>query len=272
MIRFFLRIVLCFQVLTVASGAVVSEKKRVFTNNIKNCVQNRTCSLQSFGIVVKDLEIKLTEYNELHHRTHIVAHYKTKKVSDLKDYAIVQFVRGCRFNSKVINGEVKKFNDWGRVESFGHFGYLFHFPDWVIDSVDVDPIYNSDYALHPDNPHYLYRWNTPASSRDKNTEKFYGETLPEVPELYVKDGISSAYYIAEGGYSKGTAMNNSFEFKTCVYKTADLPRTTTAENLASLPGAIHCFKWKVSKVYSHEKAAFESPQKIDAFCLEKPRL
>ena len=136
----------------------------------------------------------------------------------------------------------------------------FKHTDWVIDSVDLDPVYNS----HPDLRHASYRWNTKPGSFDKSTEKVYYNERPSTPNLYVSDLPGTAFYSQDG-----EAKNLSLEFVTCIYKTVDIPLVATPADI-NFSTPIACHTWKSSFIYNHEAAKFEVKNDVDAFCLEKP--
>jgi hypothetical protein len=72
------------------------------------------------------------------------------------------------------------------------------FTEWIIDSFDADPVYNST----PELPrHYFYRWNTPSYATQKITEKLFGKRRPTTPVFYVSDIPSQGTYISQYGYA-----------------------------------------------------------------------
>jgi hypothetical protein len=101
-----------------------------------------------------------------------------------------------------------------------HIPYLFH--DWTVDSMDTDPVYNSD-PTQADR-HYFYRWNNVTGSTDYNTELFMGETdqKPKDNEVYVIDRPGTAF-------SQFNTTNISLQFKMCLYKTAQIPLIATKD-------------------------------------------
>lgn len=236
---------------------VASSEKKIFLN--KDCRRNNSCDLVRFSLILDRYERWFSDYDpNPSYGTSIVAEYETVSVEDLEKYAIVQFVKGCFFES------VKK-PDGGVEKSFGvsieHFGVrkYFCFPEWVIDSIDADPAYYSDSEF---GRHYFYKWNSSGSYSGK-TEKFYGEKKPLLPVLYITDVFGRAF-LADFG-----ASNVSLEFKTCIYRAKDVP-TTTSYNDLNFAAPIKCFDWQSSYIYNHDLGIFESKKEIDPFCKQEP--
>lgn len=237
---------------------------QTFDNRL-HCKATKSCSLLRFEIQSEDKEVILSEYREVHWVSKMRAFYQTDTVDHLEDYAIVQFVRGCRFDSRIEDGKLIKRLSHGMIQSFGKYVDYF-FPDWTIDSVDSDPIYHSDDRVK--DRHYLYRWNTVPGSFENSSQKFYGVEKPVRPILYVKDLISSAFVNQRDLFYK-TASNNSIQFRTCIYRTAEIPKQVANPTDVNFAKPIYCFEWASSLVYNHSKQKFESPAVLDAFCSAK---
>lgn len=96
-------------------------------------------------------------------------------------------------------------------------------------------------------------------SFSQNTEKLYGEQKPKLPQLYIVDHPGSAFYI------NNRAKNISLQFRTCIYRTKDVPKNVSYNN-AKFAKPIHCFEWRSSFVYNHYTEQFESPSYIVPAC------
>lgn len=172
--------------------------------------------------------------------------YETDSVEALEKYAIVQFKKGCVFySSKNSQGRIHR-NVGDTVPSFGEY-IPFCFPQWVIDSQDTDPAYNSDPEY---GRFYLLRWNKPGSY-DRSTQKFYGAEKPKLPVVYLTD------YPA-GAFVTGTGVRNvALEFNTCIYKASDVPADTQRDDI-DFAKPITCFEWQSVYVYDFAKASFRT--------------
>jgi hypothetical protein len=172
--------------------------------------------------------------------------YQTDSVAALEKYAIVQFKKGCVFYSSKTNGGkiTRKIND--TVPSFGE-NVPFCFPEWVIDSQDSDPAYNSD----PKGGRFsLLRWNRPGSY-DERTQKFYGTQKPRRPVVYMADHPSGAFVSGIG------VKNVALEFNTCIYKASEVPEETRREDI-NFATPLTCFGWQNVYVYDFDRGNFQT--------------
>lgn len=227
------------------NGKVVTQ-----TSINPDCEKTDSCSLKEFKVRQNEYVIKLAEGGEPAYGTNVFMSYKTSDLASLTDYAIVQFIKGCRFKSvKNPDGTISR--HMAVRTSFGKkINYVYR--DWAVDSDDMDPMYQHGEV---GTRHDFYRW------MDGNTPISYVRRLPTVPELYVSDIPGTASMDKE----IGLADNISLEFKTCVYKTKDVPTNSTAENV-NFAKPIQCLGWRSSYIYNHKKEIFESPATIDQFC------
>lgn len=248
---------------------VFSAITRIFVN--QDCKENDTCDLKEVRLNVEKYRIWVVD--GWHYGTSAIASYETDGVDNLENYSFVQFIRGCIFDSYFFDsyfmedGSIRKllghskaqfaeFDEEGKPKNYK----TFCFPDWVIDSIDKDPVY---YSFPGFGRFYARRWNTAPGSYDKKTEKYYGEEKPDYPLLYLKDATTSAFDM------ETWAVNTSLEFKICIYKTKDIPLETTEDNI-NFAAPIKCFDWQNIYIYNHETREFEMKFERDPFCLEEP--
>ena len=223
----------------------VSETKQVFAN--PDCRSTDTCDLKRFTLTKFVNEIWFSDNPD--HPTHgngVIMEYETDSVAALEKYAIVQFKKGCVFDSsKNRQGKIHR-NRNDIVASFGE-NITFCFPQWVIDSQDTDPAYNSDPEY---GRFYLLRWNKPGSY-DNRTQKYYGVEKPKKPVVYMADYPAGAF-VSETG-----VRNVALEFTTCIYKASDVPDKTRRDNL-DFAKPISCFEWQNIYVYDFATARFRT--------------
>jgi len=223
----------------------ISESKQVYAS--PDCGATDSCDLKRFTLTTVVYEVWFSDDPiRPTYGTGVIMEYETKTVKALEKYAIVQFKKGCVFHSsKSGTGKIDRHIS-DVVPSFGE-KIPFCFRDWVIDSQDTDPAYNSDPQY---GRFYLLRWNKPGSY-DNRTQKFYGMQKPRKPVLYMTD------YPA-GAFVTGTGVKNvSLEFKTCIYKASEVPFATRRNNI-HFARPINCFEWQNVYVYDFEKAAFQT--------------
>jgi hypothetical protein len=223
----------------------LSKTQQVFLN--PNCESTNTCDLKRFTLTTSVYEIWFSDDpNYPTYGNGAIMEYETDSVAALEKYAIVQFVKGCVFDSSK-NGERKiNRNISYVVTSFGE-SIPFCFPEWVIDSQDTDPAYNSDPEY---GRFYLLRWNKPGSYEYPN-HKYYGAEKPKIPVVYVADYPAGAFVTGSG------VKNAALEFKTCMYKASDVPTETQRDNL-NFAKPLTCFEWQNVYVYDFDKRRFEA--------------
>jgi hypothetical protein len=223
----------------------LSQSTKVFENS--NCRATDTCDLKRFALTSVAHEIWFSD--DPNHPTYgngAIMEYETDSVAAIEKYAIVQFVKGCVFHSlKNQQGQIIRNVDYG-VSSFGETIPLC-FSDWIIDSQDTDPAYNSD-------PEYgrfhLLRWND-RGSYDDRAWKYYGAEKPKLPIVYVTDYPAGAFVTATG------VKNAALEFKTCIYKARAVPLATWRENI-NFAKPISCFEWQNIYVYDFDRKQFQT--------------
>lgn len=233
----------------VNAGAVAKTTK---TFIIRNCAQNITCDLKSFSIeITKDVTFidGIPSFG-----TQLYAEFETKSIASLAQYGLVQFIRGCVFESiEKENGEIEILKSIILERHFENEA-VFCFPDWVIDSKDRDPLYNS---VAGENRLHYYRWNTVQSSYDKKTEHFFGERMPREPRLYVLDDVSTAFVTGPR-----SAQNVSLEMKICIYKISEIPRMLAGAHVIDFAEPIACHEWSSNYIYDHQKKKFTEPSQL----------
>jgi hypothetical protein len=223
----------------------VSETKQDFLNS--NCRPTASCDLKRFTLTTSVYEVWFSD-DPIYptYGNSVVMEYQTDSVAALEKYAIVQFKKGCVFYSSKTNGGkiTRKIND--TVPSFGE-NVPFCFPEWVIDSQDSDPAYNSD----PKGGRFsLLRWNRPGSY-DERTQKFYGTQKPRRPVVYMADHPSGAFVSGIG------VKNVALEFNTCIYKASEVPEETRREDI-NFATPLTCFGWQNVYVYDFDRGNFQT--------------
>jgi len=223
----------------------LSETRQVFVNS--DCRTTGSCDLKRFTLTRLAHEIWFGD--DPKHPTFAngaIMEYETDSVAAIEKYALVQFVKGCVFSSaRNRAGEIIRDINYG-VSSFGETVPLC-FPDWIIDSQDDDPVYNSDPEL---GRFYLLRWNVPGS-HDRRSEKYFGEEKPKTPAVYATDYPAGAFITASG------VKNTALSFKTCIYKAIDVPRRTRRDAV-DFAAPLSCFEWQNVYVYDFNQERFRT--------------
>lgn len=237
---------------------ILNQKTERFVN--RDCEKTDSCDLLQFTVVTEDYVVYTG--GEPNYGTRMYAEYETDKVGNLSRYAIVQFLRGCKFTSFVDDRGVVEKGVWSVVKSFDEF-YQYHFPRFATDSFDKDPVYSSSAGETGRNRIGKYLWSVLPWSWDKNLAevKRYQYFVPTIPRLFITDRPSPAFKMG------AEAENISVRFRTCIYKSKDVPGETTRDNV-DFATPISCLPWSSSFIYDFTAGKFDSPTEIDPFCLE----
>lgn len=212
-----------------------------------NCQRTASCALKRFSLIQEENEIWFSDNPKYPtYGNGVIIEYETDSVAALEQFAVVQFKRGCVFDSKLDGAGMERRLVTDTVASFGEL-VPFCLRRWVIDSQDRDPAYNSD----PKQGRFYYlRWNLPGSY-EKPSEKFFGAAKPERPVLYMSDYPAGAF-IAQ------TAVRNvALQFKTCIYNARQVPSVTHRDDL-DFAQPLHCFAWQNIYIYDFTRRVFRT--------------
>jgi hypothetical protein len=202
---------------------------------------------------------KVPVSGEVNYGTRMMGVYRTSTIPGLDSYGVAQFIRGCVYTSSVKDGKFVKVLDVNR-QFYGRV-VPYHHPAWVIDGVVRDPL---DWGYDAPSPtrHYYYQWNQDPDSLDLNTAQYVGEKPPAHPVIFVSDHPGTAFWDPD----TKSARNISLQFKTCIYRSQDVP-TDVPEDELDFARPLSCFTWKSSFIYNHVLNRFESPEGLDPLCL-----
>jgi hypothetical protein len=254
---------------------VLRVEQFTFTNPREGCEQRNDCDLESIKFFIEDYEIPSDgDLTSTIRGTGFLAGIKTKTVDTLRKYSIVQFLRGCSWVSQESSdGSVN--NYFGVVRNGGHLGErtLFVHREWMVDTNDNVTAYHATGG--ESDTHFFLQWSNPEPTWIPDRQaNLLGEIPATVPFGFITDHPGPAVYrparqiIRDDGKLidiLAEAQNMSLQFKTCVYKTADVP-TTTDGSMRGLGKPIVCHTWQQSFVYNHQLNKFESPPAPHAEC------
>ena len=189
---------------------------------------------------------------------------RTDTVAHIEDYAIVQYIRGCIFES---TWDGKKVTNWMNI-SRDHFGQIvpFKHPVFTIDTDNPDPTYSS----YPGYGRFaLLRWNTNPASFEGDTATYYANAKPPHPIVFTSDIPGPATLNEDGPNGEKRAQNTSLEFKVCLFRSTDVPYVTDVTGVGlNIQNAVQCFDWEHKHIYNFKRRAFDSGGKIHPFCLQ----
>lgn len=218
------------------------------------------------AIVFQETKKKVTlsgvPKNQANYMTDLRFAYNTGDAKTIETFAIVQWIRGCMFHAVANQGQVSKTLSISRE----HFGKTvpFQHRDWEIDTDSDDPIYTNYESM---GRHALLRWNVKPDSLDAETSKYYGQAKPPHGTVFATDLPGSGFLTGGSGKLNGSSQNTSLEFRTCLFRTTDLPLITTprGENIDSSK-ALLCQTWDHKFIWNFIKGKMTSPDQLDSVC------
>ncbi|MEE3080074.1 MAG: hypothetical protein VX341_12105 [Bdellovibrionota bacterium] len=245
-----LRGLFCFQNLTFSFSLILF-------SSIVTASSVEYSNFKNDSVMVDGIEFRFMSYDYIVHLNSrdknygktVFVGFKTQEISELNDYVIVKFLKGCHYESD-------GFSKWiSRVR--GNFGDIipYKYQSLSIDSEDLDPSFNSSDLGR----HYLYRWND--EGEFSNDSFYYGEKEPKNSFLFLRHSPGTAF---ENGV---TSQNISMKYKSCLFKASEVPygRLQASE---LLPNALYCFDWNYSREYDKKSHSFINHERLNPFCLE----
>lgn len=246
------------------------------------------CGLKTFSVL--DYEIRDSVKNgEASRMTEAGAVIETTDPSCLRDYGVVQFIRGCVYHTRYAlpsGAEIEKVFDVARRLRGPRV--VFNHPDYEVDQTQLDPLYVS-YPDEEGRLDLLYVPNGPMRLRPDAASLLADRKYFDRPDArtFLKDAEAptSIAYVADlpdHGQSVIneertvlSALNASLDFRTCLYRLKDVPTTgdpagegTPAEN----GGPIQCFGWMSRYTFDPATQDYVTDKfsGVDPFCAQAP--
>lgn len=250
---------------TSSALAQSSEIIKIFNN--KECIQTDSCDL-------KKLYLKITrslDSKNQNGRTYMEGYYETQKIDQVEKYAIVQFIKGGVYNEyKLGNEPIEMIQNTDR-DFFGKRHVKFIHPELVIDSVDTDPVYASLVEENSRHGGYKIKDNENLSvifDNSSNYSYYLYEPVLKLPRMHFSDmptgGDFSEIRISAGpnaGKVTRSSASSSMEFKTCVFKTEDIPINAGPSEM-NPDDAVGCVEWSNHFIFDWEKKKFMNSDKV----------
>ena len=254
----------------------------------KTFPKTNTCGLTKFALATFDGGFKDLGGSESESRFRMSsALWETSDPSCIKNYGVVQYIKGCIYN---INhdpktGEKEEYFGLNR-DSRGQTIDFVH-KNWEVDSIDIDPLYSS-YDQADANDENRFNWNkvtkkpfslNGTASGLKNAEAVffnsknydYVMNVKDTKQIFVVDIPSGSDYDRKGALGIEWITRSSLEFKTCLYNTKDIPKTGDPKDFTvseSEGGPIVCFEWSDKTKVDFENKTFTRTEEMAPFCLQ----
>ncbi len=253
-------------------------------NQISLTPASGSCGLKNAGLIRQDSHWAAKKHpKDLDFGTATVTYFETSDPSCLKDYAVVQYVKGCVWETWAADGSTK--NNFA-VRDLAGKSVPTHFTEWTVDSDDLDPIYSTNALAYTDR-HALYLTTSSGKSpklpiADEMLLQTYNRLVnPQYYKMLLDqtqaEKSNFAYVMAKpaGGSYKNIqnlgshAVNSSLQFKSCIYRTKDIPTSGAPAGFdASVDdgGPVTCFDWNSSHIWDDATKTMTHPEEIDGQC------
>lgn len=247
-IKYLLGVALGLNVSFAMAGTIILKQ------NTQTYKPNSMGALKEFTLVEEKKKTTLSG-GAVSYSTDVRFVLKTKTVAEIANFGIVQYIKGCQYNSEYDGQEVTKY--FGISRNYFDEIVTFQHKNWQIDSDSHDPVYTSWMG----NRTALFRWNINQTSYDPETSVYMAQKLPPHPTVFATDLPGSSNVDGQ------TAKNSSLEFEVCLFNISDLPARTTPNGLGvDRSKALKCFSWDSKFVYDFSKKKFQMSGPIDPFC------
>lgn len=253
------QLVLIFIILLSTSPALATERILKIQKQVDPIEHDPL--VDSFEIEIQSKELKYDfAKGEPYYLSKMVTKIQTKQSADLSKYGVVQFIRGCLYTTRQKTDGTIEYSLENVRDFFGE-NVTFKHPEWVIDSVDTDPIYWSaqDQSIERVG---LYRLDNPMLHARPEDRLYFYKHFTDQKAYYVRDMPTGATNY-EGSY-----LNNSLEFKTCLYRLSDVPEVSDPSGHDLYGKELKCFAWKSNFTFNYDLKKFEMLDSIHPFCLE----
>ena len=244
------------------------------------------CGLKSFTVV--DYELRAKDGEGASSRTEMGAVIETTSPECIRDYGVVQFIRGCSYAIDYWADTGREYNRSFSSREFRGSRIVFNHPAFEVDQTEIDPLFTS-YPQNPDRLAFAYVPKTPARLRSEAASlranlPFFDESSRRVFLKDLSEPTSTTFVtdLPDGGLSSISqdkkriiAHNSSLDFKVCVYRVRDIPASGDPAGEEASPengGPIQCFRW--ASRYTYDAAtrdyATDRFQGVDPYCAQAP--
>ena len=241
-----------------SASAVAAPSVKTWTN--PDCA-NMSCEVKAMRLYVD----KFNDPVDKMAGASMAVEIETSKPEQLKKYAVVQYIKGCLFETSVLGDHRIAYREY-----FGKKMQPFKHTDWELDSgTDADPIYWSNPDAGYDE---LRGFEIPRNSYYVNdnpavTEK-YGSWAGKLSNLktskiFASDMPTPSAWATQNGMIQ--ARISSLQFKICLHKISDIPARTDTPRL-QVENAIVCMDWASNFHFDFMKKIFVEKNEIHKVC------
>ncbi len=238
-------------------------KRTVQMPAITDCRTRGICDLKSVKLVERKIKVLLADERAdfATYMTDMKFVVDVKKAANITKFGVVQFLKGCMFESELLQDGTER-RDFSYVHKhFGSYKLIKH-DDFVIDTSHADPLATSfeTYGRFD-----LYKWNKDPANLDAENATWYFDAKPPHGTVFKADLVGTTGLIE--GTQNPNARNSSLELETCIFKISDLPVTTDETSKGvDKSKAVWCAAWDHKFRYDFAKMNVVQDKTIDPFC------
>ena len=246
------------------------------------------CGLKAFTLL--DYEMRdSVKHGEASRMTEMAAVIETTSPDCLREYGVVQFIRGCVYHTRYdikTGSETEKVFDVARHLRGPRV--VFNHPGYEVDQTELDPLYVS----YPGEAHrldLLYVPNGPMRLRSDaasmaadlkyldryDTRTFLKDVTTPTAIAYIGDLPDNGQSIIDETGTVLSVLNASLDFRTCLYRLKDVPTSGDPAGEGVAPengGPIQCFGWMSRYTFDPATQDFVTDKfsGVDPFCATAP--
>ncbi len=230
-----------------------------------DCAKLGICDIKSVKLVERKVKVLLPNEHSDYATYMTDARFvlEVTKPSQIPNYGVVQFMKGCMFESELQDdGSVRR--DFTYIhKNFGRYKLVKH-DDWIIDTEHADPLTSSfeGYGRFD-----LYKWNSNPANLDADNATWYFDAKPTHGTVFKADLIGTTGFIEDA--VKPSARNSSLDIETCIFKIGDLPKATDETGAGvDKSKALWCASWDHKFVYDFANSKVVQEKTIHPYCAE----
>lgn len=230
-----------------------------------DCETRGICDLKGAKIVERKIKVLLPNERAdfATYMTDFRFVLEVDKPARIPHYAIIQFVRGCMYQSELLADGTERRDFLYVHKHFGRYKVMRH-DDWVVDSSHADPLATSfeTYGRFD-----LYKWNKSPADLGADNANWYFHSKPPHGTVFKADLIANTGLIQEATTPR--ARNSSLELETCLFKIDDVPTTSDETGTGvDRAKAVWCASWDHKFHYDFATRTVVAEKAIHPFCRE----
>lgn len=261
-----------------SKGVVITALKTTYQEKV--IPSAAACSVTKLALLKQDYRASATQNKDISENTGMYAFYQTTNPSCNRDFVFVQFIKGCAIES--YKDKLGKWNSNYMLYTLRGKDVDFNMPDWIVDTIDEDPMYSSTAPEDSSDRHYRYATpKSPVALKDSNKLKLFNYVQypsnsyalglnqgPQREVIYISDYPTGSDIVFSNG-SQLLQNDTVLDFKLCIYKRDDVPVTGNPKRFdvpLNQGGPVSCIDWSSNHIYNRTTKKFTQATDMKNFC------